>query len=114
MESRLVFEVDTNASNAFQVVQIWIRMLRIHFEWFEYPFECFESLSIGSNLDSNASNPFRMDRIWILMLRVPFEWIEFGFEFLESLSNGSNLDLNASNPFRMLQIPFKWFQFALK
>ena len=38
-------------------------MLRIPFEWFEFAFERFESLSNGYNLHSNASNPFRMVRI---------------------------------------------------
>ena len=44
----------------FQIVRINIRMLRISFEWFEFPFECFECLSNGSNVRSSASNPFRM------------------------------------------------------
>ena len=56
-----------------RMVIICIRMLRIPFEWFEFGFECFESLSSGSNLDSNA------------------------FECFESLSSGSNLDSIASN-----------------
>ena len=31
-------------------------MLRIPVEWLEFEFECFESLSNGSNLHSNASS----------------------------------------------------------
>ena len=36
-----------NASNPFQMVGIWIQMLRILFKWSEFGFECFESLSNG-------------------------------------------------------------------
>ena len=61
----------SNASNLFQVVRIWIRMLRISFEWFEF--------ALG-----NALNPFRMVLICIRMLRRPFECYEFG-------SSASNL-----------------------
>ena len=100
------------------MVRICIRMLRIPFDWFEFAFECFKSLSNGSNVHSNGSNPFRkiricisnasnpfqIVRIWIRKLRIPFEWFEFAFECFESLSNGSNLHSNASNPFRMVQI----------
>ena len=116
------------------MVRICIRMLRIPFEWFEFAFECFESLSKGSNLHSNASNPFRivricirmllitgMVRIWIRTLRIPFEWFEFAFEHFESLSIGLNLHWNASNPFRMfricirmLRIPFVRLEFAFE
>ena len=84
------------------MVRIWIRMLRIPFEWFKFAFKSFESLSNGSNLDSNALNPFRIVLICIRMLRIPFKclalafetflsWLEFGFECIESLSNSSNL-----------------------
>ena len=45
-------------------------MHRIPFDWFEFAFECFESLSKGLNLHSNASNPFRMVQICIRMLRI--------------------------------------------
>ena len=100
-------------------------MLRIPFEWIEFGFECFKSLSSGSNLDSNASNPIRVVRIafecgieslssgsslhsnasnqFVLVqiwIRIPFEWFEFGFECFEcfeTLSSGSNLDSNASS-----------------
>ena len=83
-------------------------MLPIPFEWFEFAFECFESLSNGLNLHLNASlngynlhsndlNPFRMVRICIPMLQIPFECFEFAFECFESLSNGFNLHSNASN-----------------
>ena len=65
-------------------------MLRI---WFE----CFESLSNGSNLHMNALNLFEMVRICILMLRIHFEWLEFAFESFESRSKGWNLNSNASN-----------------
>ena len=53
------------SSNLVRMVTICIRMLRNPFEWFEFAFKCFESLSNGSNLYSNASNPFRMVRICI-------------------------------------------------
>ena len=56
-------------------------MLRIPFEWFEFPLECFEFLSNGSN----ALNPF--------------EWFEFLFESFKSFSNGFNVHSNASNLF---------------
>ena len=72
-------------------------MLRIPFEWLEFAFECFGSLSSGSNLHSNASNPFRMVRICIRMLRIPLECFKFAFECFESLSNGSNLHSNAND-----------------
>ena len=78
--------------NPFQMLRIWIWMLRIPFEWFEFAFQCFESISNGSNLNSNASNPFRMVRICISMLRIHFEWFEFEFECFQSLSNGRNLN----------------------
>ena len=74
-------------------------MLRIPFEWFEFEFECFQSLSNGSNLNFNASNPFRMVRIRIRMLPIPFEWLEFELECFEYLSSGYHFHLNASNPF---------------
>ena len=93
-------------------------------EWFEFAFECFESLSNGSKFHLNASNPFQVVRIWIQILRI--------------LSNGSNLDSNASNPFQvvliwirmdsnpfnrfrmvqicfqMLRFPFEWLEFGFK
>ena len=89
----------SNASNFGQMVPICISMLRIPFEFalkcfkiwfelFEFAFECFESLSNGSNLHSKASNPFQTVRIWMQMLRIPFKWFEFGFECFECLSNG--------------------------
>ena len=45
-------------SNPFRMVRIWIRILQIPSERFEYEFEFLESRSKGSNLDSNASNAF--------------------------------------------------------
>ena len=87
------------ASNPFGIVLIWFRNLRIHFEWFEFPFECFESLLnrpnlvsnpsllSGSTLVSKSSNPFRMAWISNRMLRIPCEWFEFGFKSFESHSN---------------------------
>ena len=87
------------------MIQMCIRMLQIPFEWFEFCFENFESISNGSNLHSNASNPL--------------EWFECAFEWFESLSNGSNLASKALNPFRIVRIciglfkiPFKWLEFA--
>ena len=66
-------------------------MLRIPFERFEFAFECFESLSSGSNLDSNPSNLFRVVLICIRMPRIPFEWLGFAYESFESLSKGLDL-----------------------
>ena len=37
----------SNILSPFQMVQIWIQMLRIYFEWLEFAFECFE---FGSNV----------------------------------------------------------------
>ena len=98
-----------------------VRMLEIRFEWLEFAFEGFESLSSASNVDSNASNPFVMLRICIRTVRIPFESLEFAFECFESLSNASNLDSNSSNLvwrvriwIRMLRMPFEfaleWFK----
>ena len=117
-------------------------MLRIWFEWLEFAFECFESLSNGlilqsiasnpfwmvqicirmlrilSNCSNLYSNPFRMVRICIRMLQILFEEFEFAFKCFEFWSNGSNLHLNASNPFqicnRMLKILFELFEFAFE
>ena len=57
-------------------------MLPISFEWFEFAFECSESLSNGLNLDSNCSN---LD--------------SYGSNLD---SNGSNFHSNVSNPFQVL------------
>ena len=70
------------------MVGIYIRMLPIPFEWFEFAFECVESHSNGSKLLSNGSIPVRM-------VRILFEWFE-------SCSNGSNLYVNAFNPVQMV------------
>ena len=72
-------------------------MLRILFEWFEFPFECFKSLLNGFNVHSNASNPFRI-------VRIPFEWFEFPFECFEYLSNGFNVHSNASSASNFFRI----------
>ena len=77
-------------------------MLRISFESFEFTFECFESLSNGSNVHANASNHFRILRICNPLLRIPFEWLEFALDWFGSLLNDSKLDSKASNPFRMV------------
>ena len=131
---------DSNASNPFRmvrifilnsiwVVQSWLRILQIPFEWFEFEFESFKSHSNGSYLHSNASNPIRIvgiclhsnGQICIRMVWNPFKWFEFGLEWFESRSSGSNLHSNASNPIgevwiciRKLQIPFEWFELAFK
>ena len=116
------------------MVRIWIRMLRIPFEWFEFTFECFESLRMVRiwirmlRILSNGSNSFRMVRIWIRMLRIgmrmlsmPFEWLEFAFDFFEPRLKDSNLHSNAQNLvqmvrllIRMFRIPFKWFEFTFE
>ena len=96
------------------MVRICIWMLQIPFEWFEFSFECFESLSNGSTFHWNASNSFGV--VWI-SIQIP----RISFECFVSLSNGSNLHSNASNPFRlvricirMLWIPFVGLEFAFK
>ena len=101
--------LDSNASNPFQMFRIsirmlqipfewfkfWIRMLRITFKWFKFPFECLESLSNASNFLSNFSNPFQMVQICIQMNGISFEVFE--------------KDSNASNPFRMDRIWIRMF-----
>ena len=114
----------SNASHLFRNVQICIRIFRIPSEWFEFAFECFESLLNGSNLHFNASNSFQTVRICIRMIWISFEWFEFAFEWFESISNGSNLHSNASNasnPFRIyricfwvVRIPFERFEFLFE
>ena len=42
----------SKASISFQMVRIWIRVLRISFEGLEFVFERFKTLAIGSNLHS--------------------------------------------------------------
>ena len=130
---RIPFEcwnLQSIASHSFWILWIYIWNLPISlwglelhlnpsnpFEWFEFGFECFESLSTGSKLHSNTLNLFRMVRICIQILRIPFEWFEFGFKCLESLSNSSNLHSHAWNLFRMVRncirmlwIFFEWLQ----
>ena len=51
--------LDSDASNPFQMVRTWIRMVRIPFGWFEFGLECPLILN-GYNLHLNALNPFRM------------------------------------------------------
>ena len=123
------------------MVRIWIGMVRILFEWFEFAFKCFKSHWSGLNLHSKASKSFesrsnglnrvKVVRICNRMFRIPFEWFEFAFEYFESPSNGSNLHSNASNPIgvvwicirrlqnplnpvRMVWIALKWFEFAIE
>ena len=110
----------SNTWNPFQVGHIWIRMLRIPFEWFKFGFEGFESVL-----------PWTV-RICIRMFRIQFEWFEFGFECFRMLFRmvricirisfeGFEFGSNDSNPFwmfriwiRMLRIPLKWLEFALE
>ena len=103
-------------------------MLLIWFEWLEFGFECFESLSNGSNLHSNASNPFKWFEFGFecfesfQMVWIPFEWLEFGFECFELAcecyqcllnlhSISSNLIWRIRICIRMLRIWFKWLDF---
>ena len=107
------------------MIRIYIQMLQIPFEWFEFGIGWFEPLSNGLNLELDGSNPFRMFRISIRMFRISFE---FGLECFKSLSN----DLT---PFRMvriyirmvriyirmvriyirmLRIPFRWLEFGFE
>ena len=109
-----------NHVQMFQMNRMQILTIRLGFEAFECKFqlferdlkhsnmirniwfECFESLSNGSNLHSefrlsgsklasNPSNPIRVIRIWIWILQIPFEWFVFAFECFESHSNSWNL-----------------------
>ena len=110
------------------MARIYIRMLRIPFEWLEFTFECFESLSNGLHLNSKAWNPFRMIRICIQMLQIfcerlefAFEWLEFAFEWFKSRSKKLNLHLNALNHIWtiriyiwMLGIPSECFECSFK
>ena len=52
-------------------------MLRIHFEWFKFAFECFKYGLKGVNLYLDALTPYQMAQIYIRMLQMPFEWLEF-------------------------------------
>ena len=81
-------------------------MLQMWFEWLEFPFECFESLSNGSNIHSNASNLVQMVRIWIgmLQLQIAFEWFKYAFECFKSGLKSVNLHSNASTPYQMVRI----------
>ena len=98
----------------FRVDRIWIRMLRIPFEWFEFAFACFESLSNDLNLHSNASNPFWMVWICIRMLWISFEGLEFAFECFEFGSNASNPFWMVGICIQMLWIPFEYLEFAFE
>ena len=103
------------------MIWIYVWMLSIPFEWFEFEFECFKSLSNGFKLHSNASNPFQILRFafsYLIrrvricnrrprMLRIPFKWFEFGFECFESF-------LTVRICIRVLQIPFEWLEFAFE
>ena len=118
------------ASNPFQIIRIWIRMLRISFKCLEFGFETFlsrlefgfkyiKSLSNSSSLHSNASNSFRKVWICIWFLRISLEGFEFALECFEYFLNGLNLHSNALNTvwmvqiwIRMLRIPFEWFEFT--
>ena len=71
-----VYQCVWNGSTPFRMVRIFIRMLRVPFEWFEFAFECFEFLSNGLNLDLDALNPFRMVRIWIRKFLIHLEWFD--------------------------------------
>ena len=101
--------------------RIWVRILRMPFEWIKFASEYIECRSNGSNLYSNASNPIGVVRIGIRKLQNPLipvrmvqisfqmvwialEWFEFAFECFESHSIGSNLHSNA----------FKWVEFAFE
>ena len=121
------------ASNPFPMVRIQFRMLRIIYEWFDFAFQFFKTLSNGFNLHLNASNPFRMARIRIRilpitfecfeshsnasnpirMLRISFEWFEFVFKCLQYLSNDSNFHSNALNPFEWFEFEFECFESLL-
>ena len=98
-----------------RMLQIFIRKLRIPFEWLNFHsngsdpvlmvrtcFRMVESRSNGWNLHSNASNPCSNAYIWIYM-------------------NDSNFHSNSFNPVRLvgiciqiLQIPFEMLEFAFE
>ena len=109
-----------NASNAFWMVRICIRMLRIAFEWLEFVHKFFgwlsmvrfsfrmhrilsNALNLDSKLESNSSNPSRV-QIWIRIL-----WLLFKLH-----SNASNLIWSVWIWIRMLWIPFKGLEFAFE
>ena len=114
----------SNYSNPIRMFRTCIPVVQIPYEWFEFAFECFKSLSNGSNLIwmvriwiSNASNIIRMVWIWFRMVRIPLEWFEFVFEWLESLSN--SFEYAFANfvrlvRIRIVKIPFQWFKFEFK
>ena len=79
-------------------------MMPIPFQWLEFAFECFESLSNGSNLILNATNPSRMVGIWIRMFRIPFESFEFAFEMLLIPFELFEFDFECCESFRMVTI----------
>ena len=76
-------------------------------EFFEFPFDCFESRSNASSLHSKSENLCRMVRNCIRLLRILFECFQFTFEWLESLPNGLNC-------IRLLQISFQCFQYSFE
>ena len=83
-------------------------MLRIPFELLKVVFECFETVSNGSNLHSNALKPFRKGLNLHSNASNHFPMLRIPFECLESLLNPSNLHSNASNPFH--EFAFECFQ----
>ena len=93
------------------MVQIYNRMLRITFEWLEFGFECFESLSNGSNLHSNASK-------WLEWLDFPFESLSNGFKYkfepFESDLKHSNAKSNHSHQIRNIQMQIQTICMGVK
>jgi len=89
-----------------RMVWIYIRLLRIWFEWLYFHL--------------NASNRFRIVRIYIWMLWMPFECFEslfelfkFGFRCFESLSNCLKLHSMFRISFEGLEFAFECFEFRL-
>ena len=70
------------------MVRIYIQILQIPFEFFEFTFECFKSLLNNYNLHLNPPYPFRIVRIRIRMFRISFEGLKFAFECFKFGSNG--------------------------
>ena len=93
----ILLESCTNASNLHSITlnlvlihRIFIRMVRIPFEWFEFSFDCFEFRSNCSNCSNLHSNGLNLQGIG----RILFECFEFAFDYFESRSNASNLHSN--------------------
>ena len=103
---RLV-ESCSNASNLHSITSNLVRMLRIFIRMVKIPFESFEFARDWSNLA-------RMLRICIRLLRITFECFEFSFEWLETLSICLNLYLIVLNLVWKLRICIRMVSFPVE